>query len=142
MLEKLVHRVEEQLCDLGRKLWESDPLVRVEETALRIETELQQQRAALRLAGLQRAAAQKRLKNNQDLVARLPMLVRRSMQADRSQEAWQHALALDRARQEMSEDEAAIPRLGQVCWSLHFQIRQLERRLAEHRRQLAAAPHA
>jgi hypothetical protein len=142
MLEELVHQVESRLFDLGRRLWQSGPLAGIQEEIARLERELPRQREALRTACTQRASAQKRLKINQDLIASLPALVRRSIEGGRGPEAFQHALALDRARQEITEDQTALPRLTQICWSLQFQVRQSERYLANLRRQLTAASRA
>jgi hypothetical protein len=93
----------------------------------------------LQRACTERAAVQKRLKEHQKLVACLPGLIQTCLRREQPEDAWRHALELDRARQAVAQDEAALPRLGQVCWSLHFQVRQLERRLAARRPQSSPA---
>jgi hypothetical protein len=137
MLEDLVHNVEANLWNLGRVLWPTDPQTQRHEEAQRVAAELRRCQEALRQAGNDRAAAQRRLKGNRDLIERLPALIQRCLRDKQSEDAWRHALALDRARQEIEADEAAVPRLGQVCWSLRFQVRQLERRLGLLRQRLA-----
>jgi hypothetical protein len=139
MLEDLVYNLEAGLKNLGRALWPTDPVTQLHEQAQRVAVELCRQQKALRQACNERAAAQRRLKDNRGLIDRLPGLIQRCLRDRRSEEAWRHALALDRARQELADDEAALPRLGQVCWSLHFQVRQLERRLDNLRQRLATA---
>jgi hypothetical protein len=133
MLEDLVHNVEARLLDLGRRLLEPAPQGKVQDPAEREAAELRERRTALQRACTERAAVQKRLKDNQKLVACLPGLIQSCLRREQSEEAWGHALELDRVRQTVAEDEAALPRLSQVCWSLHFQVRQLERRLATQR---------
>ncbi len=133
MLEDLVHNVEARLLDLGRRLLE--PPAPGKDQGERESAELRERRTALQRACTERAAVQKRLKENQKLVACLPGLIQTCLRREQPEEAWRHALALDRARQAVAEDEAALPRLSQVCWSLHFQVRQLERRLALRREQ-------
>ncbi len=133
MLEDLVHNVEARLLDLGRRLMEPGPQTKAQDETERAATELRERRTALQRACTERAAVQKRLKENQKLVACLPGLIQTCLRREQPEEAWRHALELDRARQAVAEDEAALPRLSQVCWSLHFQVRQLERRLTAQR---------
>jgi hypothetical protein len=135
MLEDLVHNVEARLLDLGRRLLEPPAPVKAQDQAERESAELRERRTALQRACTERAAVQKRLKDNHKLVACLPGLIQTCLRREQPEEAWRHALELDRARQAVIEDEAALPRLSQVCWSLHFQVRQLERRLALQRKQ-------
>jgi hypothetical protein len=130
MLEELVHNVESRLLDLGRLLLRPDPRGQAQGEGERLAAELCERRAALQRACNERATAQRRLKDNQKLVACLPGLIQSCLRRRQPEEAWRHALELDRARQAVPQDEAALPRLSQVCWSLHFQVRQLERRLA------------
>jgi hypothetical protein len=136
MLEELVHHVEARLKELGRRLWEADLLAPVETRAERVSGDLAGCHHALRGACGERAAAQRRVRVNRDLVARLPEFIRRCLDSGRPEDAWGHALALDRARAELVRDEADLPRLGQLCWSLQFQARQLQRRLEDLRKQL------
>jgi hypothetical protein len=138
MLEELVHAMEARLRDLGRSLWPSDPLAGVETEAQRLGTALADCLQALRRACTQRAAAQRRLRGNRQLIDQLPNLIRRCIRNGRGEEAYQHALALDRARQEIAEDQVAVPRLGQLCWSLQFQSRQLQRCLSRLQQKLSA----
>jgi hypothetical protein len=135
MLEQLVHKVEAHLLDLGRRLLHPEVPAAAPAPADPLEAELRERRSALQRSGTERAAVQRRLKENQKLIASLPGLIRSCLHREQTEEAWRHALALDRARQAVAEDEAALPKLGQVCWSLHFQVRQLERRLAAQRDQ-------
>jgi hypothetical protein len=136
MLENLVYNVEAGLRSLGRLLWSADPFTQLQAQAQRVSEGLRQCQQALQQACADRAAAQRRLKCNYDLIAHVPGLIQRCLAAGQSEDAWRHALALDRARQEAAADEAALPRLGQLCWSLHFQVRQLQRRLARVNDQL------
>ncbi len=133
MLDDLVHNVEARLLEMGRRLLEPGPQPKAQDEAERAAAELRERRTALQRACTERAAVQKRLKDNQKLVACLPRLIQTCLRHEQAEEAWRHALELDRARQAVAEDEAALPRLSQVCWSLHFQVRQLERRLTAPR---------
>ncbi len=139
MFEELVHELESRLYEMGRHLWQPDPLAQAEEQAQQTRDALSKCLGALRRACRERATAQRRLRANRDLLAHLPALIRRCVQGGRGPEAWQHALALDRARLEIAADEANIPRLGQVCWSLQFQARQLQRHLSRLQKQLTDA---
>jgi hypothetical protein len=135
MLEELVLEVEARLLDLGRSLWPADRLARDEAEGERLAAALGDCQQALRRACTDRAAAQRRLRANRELLRHLPSVIRRCLQRGQHPDAWQHALALDRARQETVEDEAALPRLGQLSWSLQFRSRQLQRRLGRLREQ-------
>lgn len=137
MLEELVHQVEARLKAIGKQLLTPSPRAALEQQIERLDEEVVRCRESLRQAGHERAAAQRRLRVNRDLIARLPGIIRRALEAGNKEEAWHHALALDRARQEAAVDNEALPRLGQVCWSLHFQARQIERQLDHLRQQLA-----
>jgi hypothetical protein len=128
-MERLVYNLEERLRALGRLLLQPDPQAQREEAARRLDDELRRRRDELRQACAERAAAQRRLAENHDLIARLPEMIQHCLRAGRSEEAWRHALALDRCRQGVAADQDALPRLGQLCWSLHFEVRRLERRL-------------
>jgi hypothetical protein len=139
MLEDLVHQVESRLRDLGRRLWAADPVAAAASEAERVSARLAECQQTLRGLCGERAAAQRRVRVNRELLSRLPDLIRRCLDAGRAEESWRHALALDRARVELVRDEADLPRLGQVCWSLHFQARQLQRRLDGLRRRPVAS---
>jgi hypothetical protein len=134
MLERLVHDVEARLLDLGRRLLDPAPPPKVGVPADPVSAELRERRTALQRACTERAAVQKRLKENQKLVACLPGLIQSCLRREQPEDAWRHALELDRARQAVAEDQVALPRLSQVCWSLHFQVRQLERRVSQRGR--------
>jgi hypothetical protein len=61
------------------------------------------------------------------------------MSCGQGDQAWQFALQLDQLRQQLAADQAQLPKLEQVCWSLQFQIRQMERQLARLHEQIYPA---
>jgi hypothetical protein len=129
LLEQVVHNVESKLVRIGQRLW-ADPQALFEEQGERLRSELKRQRAVLERQQAELAAAQDRLRENENAVGSLPLRIDRCIRNGQGPEAWQMALRLDEARQQLVADRVAVPRLEQVCWSLHFRIRQLERRLA------------
>jgi hypothetical protein len=136
MLDDLVSNVELRLRRLGQLLLPEDLQTQAQGEAARLAESLRQCREDLRQTCCDRAAAQRRLHDNRDLIARVPELIQRCLCGSRSEEAWRHALALDRARQQVAEDETALPRLGQMCWSLQLRVRQLQRRMDQLNMQL------
>jgi predicted nucleic acid-binding Zn-ribbon protein len=138
MLERLLYQVESHLLDLGRRLWPADPVAVVQREADRLERDLHEQCAALSRSQAERDEVRGRLGEKQNAVNRLPAQIRTLLAHGQTEEAWRAALALDEARQALAADRTALPRLEQVCWSLEFRIRQLERRLTALRRQLSS----
>src|SRR5437588_11421973 len=92
--------------------------------------ELEARRASLARAKDERDATARRILDNHSSVRRLTALVEHHVKRHEHDQSWQYALELDRARQALVEDRAALPRHEQACWSLQFKIRQLERKAA------------
>jgi hypothetical protein len=135
-LEQLVYDVEARL---GRLLWRPDPLAELEEEAGRVAKELQDRREALARCDAARIAIKRRLLDNQAAAALLPSQIEASVRTGQTPQAWRLALDLDRLRKSIVEDQAALPRQDQACWSLQFKVRQLERRLIELHKKLYLA---
>ena len=135
-LEQLVHDVESHLFNLGRQLLRPDPRTQLREELDSVAEQLGARREALARSGEEREAARRRLHDNQTAATLLPGQIQAYLRRGDTEEAWRCALELDRARQAVAEDRAALPRLDQVCWSLQFTVRQLERRLARLREQV------
>ncbi|HZY83594.1 MAG TPA: hypothetical protein VFE78_02075 [Gemmataceae bacterium] len=129
-LEELVHDVESRLADIGRRLLQPGPKALVQEEADAVGRELEARRAALARAKAERDATARRILDNHSSVRRLTALTEHHVRRHEHDQGWQYAMELDRARQALSDDRAALPRHEQACWSLQFKIRQLERKLA------------
>ena len=135
-LEELVHDVESRLADLGRRLLQPGPKALVQEEADALGRELEARRAALGRAKAERDATARRILDNHSSVRRLTALVEHHVKRHEHDRGWQYAMELDRARQALAEDRAALPRHEQACWSLQFKIRQLERKVARLEEQI------
>jgi hypothetical protein len=130
-LEKLVHNVEERLFQIGRRLLNPPPKVPSRSEAEVLAENLAERRAALEQAQTERAETQRRLGEKQKAAALLTSKIETCLHQSRSAEAYRNALDLERIREAIARDQDELPRQDQVCWSLGFNIRQLERRLKQ-----------
>jgi chromosome segregation ATPase len=129
MLGELLNTVEWSLKDLGRILFPSSSREQTLDEIDRLGAELQQRCADLARSQRELAGVKRRLRDNPIAAALLRSRIEELTRKKHSEQAWLTALELDQLRQSLVEDERACPRLEQRCWSLHFHIRQLQRRL-------------
>jgi phage shock protein A len=129
-LEEMVHRFEERLATLGRRLWRPSPESLLREEIETVAQELQEAQAALARTQAEQEMRDRRTQESQSRIAVLTGQIKAYVQRGQSDLAWALALELDRLRQLLVEDRAALPKLSQTCWSLQFRARQIERRLA------------
>jgi hypothetical protein len=71
----------------------------------------------------------RRLRDNPTAAALLHSRIETAIWQRHLDQAYRAALELDQLRQTMASDQEACPRQEQLCWSLQFLIRQLERRI-------------
>lgn len=129
MLAQLLNTVEWSLKDLGRLLFLPGSREGQLDEIDRLSVQLQQRCAELTRAQRELAAVKRRLRDNPSAAALLRSRIETLARQRESEQAWQAALELDQLRQSLAADEEACPRWEQRCWSLHFHIRQLQRRL-------------
>jgi phage shock protein A len=137
-LEQLVHSVESRLLEMGRYLLRPDPRSQLREDIDKLAEELRQRHQALARARDEWEATRRRAHDNRTAATLLPPQIQACVRRGQTEDAWRFALELDRVRETLAADQAALPRLEQMCWSLQFLIRQLERRLARLQEQLPA----
>lgn len=131
-LEQLIHRVESNLIGLSNALLGDRHEEGLAECR-RLHGELARHEAALAEQQERLFALQRRVKDHEDEIARLPGQVEGALARGKSARALWQALLLDRRRGELAADRAELPRLEYVCWSLGFRLRQLRRQLDEAR---------
>ena len=129
MLEQLVHSVESGLKDLGRRLLQPHSREKMLDEIDRLSAQLQQRCTELTTSQRELAGVKRRLRDNPSAAALLHSHVETMLRNGHLQQAWRGALELDQLRQRLAVDQENCPRLEQRCWSLHFHIRQLQRRL-------------
>ena len=129
MLEQLVHSVESGLKDLGRRLLQPNSREKLLDEIDRLSAQLQQRCSELTTSQRELAGVKRRLRDNPSAAALLHSHVETMLRNRHLQQAWNGALELDQLRQSLAADQENYPRLEQRCWSLHFHIRQLQRRL-------------
>jgi chromosome segregation ATPase len=129
MLEQLLQSVESGLKDLGRRLLAPSPREILLDEIDRLSAQLQRRCAELTTSQRELAGVKRRLRDNPTAAALLHSRIESALRQGRSEQAWRAALELDQLRQSLAEDQKACPRLEQRCWSLHFDVRQLQRRL-------------
>ncbi len=129
MLEQLVQSVESGLKDLGRRLLQPSSRERLLDEIDSLSAQLQQRCAELTGSQRELAAVKRRLRDNPTAAALMHSRIERTLNRGNLQQAWLGALELDQLRQSLVADQEVCPRLEQRCWSLHFHIRQLQRRL-------------
>ena len=137
MLEQLIYSVESGLKDLGRRLLQPDVREHLLEEMDRLNMQLQQRRAELTRSQHELAGLKRRLRDTPTDAALLHSRIETLLQDGQTDKAWGAALTLDLLRRALADDQAACPRLEQRCWSLHFHIRQLQRRLDQLLEQLS-----
>ena len=129
MLEQLLFSVESGLKDLGRRLLEPSTREQLLDDIHALRAQLQRRCAELTTSQCELAGAKRRLRDNPSRAALLHSHIETVLRQGCSQQAWCAALELDQLRQSLRADQEACPRLEQRCWSLHFDVRQLQRRL-------------
>jgi chromosome segregation ATPase len=129
MLEQLIYSVESGLKDLGRRLMQPSTREQLLDEIDRLSVQLQQRCAELTNAQRELAGVKRRLRDNPTAAALLYSRIETMLRNGQTEQAWRAALELDQFRQGLAADQEACPRLEQRCWSLHFHIRQLQRRL-------------
>jgi DNA repair exonuclease SbcCD ATPase subunit len=129
MLEELVQSVESGLKDLGRRLLQPSPREQLLDEIHLLTAQLQARRDELNRSQQDLAGLKRRLRDNPTAAALLHARIESTLQNGRPNQAWCAALELDQLRQALAADQEACPRVEQRCWSLHFAVRQLERKL-------------
>jgi chromosome segregation ATPase len=135
-LERLVQGFEKRMFALGRRLWRTDPRTQLREDVQYVSTDLQDRRAALDRCRIDIDGLRKRINANQAAVARLTAQVGATTAAGAAEEAWRAALDLDRAHQELADDQGRLPKQEKLAATIELQIRFLTRRLARLQDQL------
>ena len=135
-LERLIQNVEEQMLALGRQLWRTDPRMQLREDVQYLSHDLHDRRAALECCGVEIDGLRKRINGNQAVVARLTAQVGTALARGAADEAWRDALDLDRAHQDLADDQARLPKQEKLAATIELQIRFLTRRLARLQDQL------
>ncbi len=129
-LEEFLQNVETRLVRAGQSIWKPNPKAALRDEADRLSDELGKRHEALAKIKSERGAAERRITENQNTIQVLTSHIEACLSSGHGEPAWQFALQLDRLRQAIATDQATLPRIEQVCWSLQFQIRQMERQLA------------
>lgn len=127
MLEHLLHTVESGLKDLGRRLLQPSTREQLLDEIDRLSAQLQQRCAELTNAQRELAGVKRRLRDNPSAAALLHSRIETALHKGQPEQAWRTALELDQLRHILDADRQWCPRLEQRCWSLHFQVRQLQR---------------
>jgi phage shock protein A len=135
-LERLVQTFEARVFALGRKLWRTDPRTQLREDVQHTSTDLEDRRAALDRCRIDIDGLRKRINGNQAAVARLTAQVETALARGEADEAWRAALDLDRAHQELADDQGRLPQREKLAAAIELQIRFLTRRLARLQDQL------
>ncbi len=136
MLERWVQSVESGLWSLGRRLWRADDKEQLRDEVLQASDDLRKRHDALKKAQAELEAMRRRIGENQASAALLTAAVDNSLNRGAGERAWRLALELDRVRRQLADDQARLPKEEQRCWSLDFQLRHLERRLARMQQKL------
>ncbi|MHB1421960.1 MAG: hypothetical protein ACYC3I_01945 [Gemmataceae bacterium] len=139
MLEQLIHSVETGLKDLGRRLLQPSRGERLLDEIDSVSAQLRQRCAELTHSQRELAGVKRRLRDNPTAAALLHSRIETMLRHGQLDHAWRAALELDQLHQSLAADREACPRLEQRCWSLHFHLRQLQRRLDRLLEQLSSS---
>jgi chromosome segregation ATPase len=135
-LERLVQTFEERMLAVGRRLWRTNPQMQLREDVQHAVADLGERRAALDRCRVEIDGLRKRINGNQATVARLTAQVGTALTRGAADEAWRDALDLDRAHQELADDQGRLPQREKLAATIELQIRFLTRRLARLQDQL------
>jgi hypothetical protein len=136
-LERWVQGVERGVAAIGRRLWATDPVTQLREDIAFVSDDLARRRKALEKCRAELEAARRRINENQATVALLTGRIGMALAHNGANKAWRDVLDLDKARRQLAEDQAGLPKQERVCATLELQIRFLTRRLARLQEQLA-----
>lgn len=125
-LDRFVRGVEGRLFGLLGAGPGADEIERLQDDVLTCQRDLDRLTA-------EKEEASRRVRDNEEAVARYPARIGDSVRRGKSSQAMRQALELDRLRRDLAADRALLPRLEQLCWSLAFRLRQARRRLADLR---------
>ncbi len=139
MLEQLLYTVESSLKDLGRRLLQPSSREQMLDEIDRLSAQLQQRCTELTNSQRELAGVKRRLRDNPSAAALLHSRIEAALRKGQSAQAWCSALELDHLRQSLTDDQNICPRLEQRCWSLHFHVHQLQRRLDRVLEQLSSS---
>jgi hypothetical protein len=129
-LEQLFHKVESDLYDLGKRLWDDNPAARPGEVD-QLTTELQRAYDALSRCRATATETRRRIAANEVKAALLASQVETCVQTGDRAAAWQLALELDQFRQYLTADRGELPYLEKACANQQQHIARVERRLGE-----------
>ncbi len=134
--ETLVHKVECELYNLGKRLLDDTPaparpVEPVSEEAERAAAELQRAYDALSRCRTAATEARRRIAANEIKAALLSSQVETLLRTGDRQSAWEQALELDQVRQYLTADRGELPFLEIACRNQQRQVARLERRLGE-----------
>jgi chromosome segregation ATPase len=135
-LERLVYDVEARLLDLSRKVFGGGPQERLREDLATLLHERALRREKLQSLEAEYKDLRVRLQENEVAVALLPSQIESSLRRGKPSQAVRQALELERLRGQLAQDRAALPGLEQMCWSLQFHLRLIQRRVDRLREQL------
>jgi predicted nucleic acid-binding Zn-ribbon protein len=135
-LDKILQNLESRLVRVGHALWNPDLKEHLREAEESLADEVRERHKALDQAQADRSALQRRITANQNAIDVLTGHIQACLTYGHGDQAWQFALQLDALRQELSRNQAHLPKIEQICWSVQFQVRQLERRLVRLQQQM------
>jgi hypothetical protein len=137
-LEMLIHQVETRLFSLGSTLLQAGEKADLQEDLEHAQVELAARRSAAAQAVAHREEVRQRIREAWEKAGALPAQIESSFRRGKSSQALRQALELENLRRAIAEDEAELPKLDQMIWSLSFHLRQMERRLNRLREQFGA----
>jgi hypothetical protein len=129
-LEKILQNVESRLVQAGHALWQPDAKAAMRDEADLLSDDLRKRHEALQKAKAEQTFLQRNIGENENAAQVLTGHIQTCLTCGHGDQAWTFAMKLDQIRQALAADRARLPKLEQVCWSLKFQIRQMERQLA------------
>jgi hypothetical protein len=129
-LERVVQHVEQGVANLGRRLMRPDERTQLREDVVCVMDELASRQKALTQCREELDALRDRVNQNHATVALLVGRIGMSLGRGAGDRAWRDALDLDKARRQLAEDQARLPKVERLAATLELQVRFLIRRLA------------
>jgi hypothetical protein len=139
LFAQLWQTVESRLSALKRRWW-PDPVSDLRAEMERLEADIADTQAVLSEHNVLLEELRGRVGLGQRRAARLTSQVAECVKAGYESQAWPFALELDELHRTLADDQAALRRQEQVCWSHEFHLRQAQRKLDDVRGQLRRAP--
>jgi hypothetical protein len=132
--ERLVHKVESDLYNLGKRLCSDEPAAERVEAVECLKAELQEAFDALSRCRTAATVTRRRIAANEIKAALLASQVETMVKTGNQEAAWDHVLELDQLHHDLAADRSELPYLEIACRNQQRRVARAERTLGDLQR--------